>query len=447
MDNSYNIVSKNFLELEEEYELFSLTIEGVWIWEIIRYKLYTIKVNSQSIVNKDTKNAFFIKIKRMIKKKERIINFIFHNPYYNLQKENALIFQSSRKVRLNNDFIDPYTYYLSKEIESQGISYATFQSSYYYDKYSLKDKRTFHLDFILLTTLFLSKLAPVYLKKDDRQKIINLQLLLKNKLDIKTDLVKTIKNEIAVFKISSWFYRKLFKYKRPHQIYIVNFCDKPAIISEAKKQNIEVIDIQHGIIATQDLIYHYPNVFEGSLKYFPDKFYSWSAIWSKICKLPITNENIIAYGNKYLLNQSIKYSETIKNRNQIVIASQDTLTKEIAQYVIKNINDLSEYEIFYKLHPNEYSYFFNLKEYEELRKHSNVIFLDRHIDLYDLLAKSYYFIGVYTAMIIEAIHFNCKVLLIDLPGVEMMNPFIDGDRVMVIAGHSLFKILNTTNSH
>mgnify|MGYP000745848120 CR=1 FL=1 len=41
------------------------------------------------------------------------------------------------------------------------------------------------------------------------------------------------------------------------------------------------------------------------------------------------------------------------------------------------------------------------------------------MNIYQLMAKSTYCIGVFSAALIESIYFNSKLLLLDLPGVEI----------------------------
>ena len=50
-------------------------------------------------------------------------------------------------------------------------------------------------------------------------------------------------------------------------------------------------------------------------------------------------------------------------------------------------------------------------------------------NLYDLLARSEYVIGVYSTALYEALSFKCKVVLANLPGVEYLEDLIDNGYV------------------
>lgn len=336
----------------------------------------------------------------------------------------TIIFESSRKLLYKNEFIDPYTYFLTEELKNKGNNIAKYQSSYSFDKLSNSNRNIKHLDLVFILTELKAKFTAVTLNENDEIKIKQIESFIFDQFKFNFPLKNLVETEIKHFKSNYNFFDNLFKSKKPKDIYIVNFCDKPALIASAKKNNIPVIDIQHGLISRDDIVYNYPTVKKQSLNYFPDKFYTWSDIWREICEIPLLKENIIVYGNKYLEAQSRSFSPTQKKQNSMLIISQPGLTFQIASAVIKNQKKWANQDIHYKLHPSEYDIIHKLDEFKVLASFPNITLTDKNTNLYELLAKTEVVTGVYSTVLIEALSFNCKVNILELTGSEIMEPFI-----------------------
>jgi hypothetical protein len=434
MFNSVRDITNKIIEIEKDKNLLSWNITGVHIWEIIRYKIYLTvlsqieqEIESRSTSTHKKLNASF---SRLIYKFNQYRHAIIFNPFFDFKKADVLVFESSRKLLLDQEYIDPYTKFLCDELDSKGIIIIRYQSAYSYDKLAKKSFKTKHLDSIQIISNFINRFIICKLPIEEVTKIKVIERIFASELELKINLVRLIKKEITLFKINTFFFNLLLKTKKAKTIYIVNFCDKPALIAMAKKNQIQVIDIQHGLISSNDLIYHYPKIKEGDLKYFPDQFYIWDKIWCNTCSIPLEEENIIHYGNKYLDYQKNKYSKLKKNNNQLLIISQPGLTRQIARFVIEEIDNLKSYNILYKLHPNEYSYAFSYLEFKKLAIINNISFIEERADLYQIFAETKYVLGVYSTALVEAISFNCLIFILDLPGMEMMTPFIDNTKVI-----------------
>jgi len=53
-------------------------------------------------------------------------------------------------------------------------------------------------------------------------------------------------------------------------------------------------------------------------------------------------------------------------------------------------------------------------------------------DLYRLLAESYWQLGVYSTAIFEGLGLGCKTILVNLPGIEYMDPLVEAGAVQVV---------------
>jgi hypothetical protein len=435
-------ITRTIIELENRYDLFSWEIEHVFIWEILRSKVYQAAIDTMEagVQSQQSSRSPNEKIKKIANKIRKFLNSILYHPFFDQKKVDCIVFESSRKVKYQNYFIDPFTHFTVKELRNSNKKLAIYQSSYTYDKLAKRSLANKHLDILEFINGIKMKLKPVELQEKDIQKINQIQSILKETLSVKLPLSSIIEKEINLFKNNYSAFEKILKNKQPKEIYIVNFCDKPALIAVAKKLNITILDIQHGLISSEDIIYHYPNVAEASLHYFPDKFLAWSKMWGEVCKLPIQEQYIIEHGNKYLSEQQKNYKQVPKNEKGIIIISQPGLTDQIAQQILKNDDFFSEYSVTYKLHPNEYALMEKYPSVMTLQKKKNVFFADKLTDLYQLFSKNRIVLGVYSTALIEALEFNCNVFLFDLPGIEMMAPFIKNENV------SLFNTIQSEHS-
>ncbi|MGE0635308.1 MAG: hypothetical protein AB7G44_00805 [Bacteroidia bacterium] len=424
-------ITDKIISIEQENKLFDWQINNVFIWELLRYKIYSsvmIKAGGEDH-SPFIKHRKILSLKNIVEKTGRLINAIYYNPFLDYAKSDILVFESSRKLRFNEQYIDPYTKFIVDDLRKRRFKVTQYQSSYSYDKLSERDFSIKHLDLIYFISLYISRFFKLKFSDEETRQIKKIERTLNNEFDMSFDLIRLIRKEILIFKNTLFYFEAILKKKKPIEIYIVNFCDKTALICAAKRNNIKVIDIQHGLISSSDIIYHYPNIKEGSLKYFPDQFYIWSKIWKETCKIPIKESDIIVYGNRYLDAQSKKYLHVIKRTNQILIVSQPSLTKLIATAILNYTDQLKDYQVLYKLHPAEYENAQSFPELNELKKIANISFVSKLENFYEKLAESKFVIGIYSTALIEAISFQCQVLLLDLPGVEMMKPFIDNKMV------------------
>lgn len=430
MSEKIKQITNKIIQIEQKHKLFDWKINNVFVWELIRHKIYQIaldqlEINSR-LPSKISKKEVVIKIYSKFK---QYLHAILNNPFFDNQKVEYLVFESSRKIQFNNDFIDPYTYFFQNELREKSISFCVLQSSYSYDLLAQNRKGIKHLDLLYFYSRFHSKNKFIEFSFKDKEELLRINEVINVTLGLTLNLSELISKEILQFEKQSKYFKKLLVNHLPQKIVMVNFCDKSALIYEAKKLNIEIIDIQHGLISSDDIIYHYPQVPKNSLAYFPTYFYTWDKIWSEICSIPIDLSNIVVYGNKYLEEKVKNYSNNTKKDNFLVVISQPGITNAIASFIIENHSYFDKFEVIYKLHPIEYSIRENNSLLNQLACKKNIHFAEKHEDLYQLFAKSRFVVGVYSTALLEAKTFDCSILLLNLPGVEMMLPFIDGNSI------------------
>lgn len=433
-ERSIQSITNSILELENKYDLLNWKIDNVFIWQIARVPIY-IKlqesIDQEYQATSKSLESRIIGISKSIYERI-IINSIFHNPFFKIKQTDAIVFESSRKYLVENDYIDIYTKYLCLYLENKGKNQQVFQSTYSFDRLAKSRRGTKHLDFVSLISQLRSNFLSIGFSNIDIKKVEAIQQELFQTFSVKINLLRIFEKLVRKYKAEYPLYKKLFSLYKPKEIYLVNFCDKPAIIAAAKNKGITVIEMQHGLMVKEDLIFHFPNSEKGSVAYFPDKFFVWEKFWGNSALLPITNKNIVEFGNRHMVSQSAVLQTFKKEANTILIISQKDLTDDIFRIIFEKLSDLVGYNLFIKMHPLEFGCYKKANFYRELVAADNVKFIENEVSIYQLMAKSTYCIGVFSAALIESIYFNSKLLLLDLPGVEMLQFLVDRNLADVI---------------
>ena len=99
---------------------------------------------------------------------------------------------------------------------------------------------------------------------------------------------------------------------------------------------------------------------------------------------------------------------------------------------LKLINKFSEFQILYKLHPEEYDMYKKYPSYSKLASYKNLIFLEE-CNLYEIMSKSKIQIGVFSTALYEGLGLSCNTFLYNLNGVEYMQDVIDSEYAKVLS--------------
>ncbi|MGE5351538.1 MAG: hypothetical protein ACM3P0_05610 [Acidobacteriota bacterium] len=424
-------IVRAILDLEKNYGLLEWKIDGVFAWQAARVSIY---LKIQELMGLQPNFARSPKLLNRIGVlfHRGILNSILLNPFLDISKHEVLVFESGRKYLVNGKYYDIYTKYLCDELKSKNIKFRRYESNYLYDNLGDERKGARHNDFIAIVSKILSKFVKVSIGSSDIEEIKKIESEIKLKLNVSFDLLNLLHSEIRKFKSEYPLYKTLFRFKKAKQVYIVNSGNKAPLIKAAKENKMTVTELQHGIMVKEDLIDHFPDTPEDSLEYFPDKMEIWKELNANTSKLPLSESNIILSENRHLKYIKGRYNDIPRNSKKILIVSQPVLSKQLLQFVLKNIQEMKDYQFVFKLHPTEESYFFETEDKDGLLKYSNLHIVDNSSSIYKLLAESKYVIGIFSTSLFEAPYFGCKVFLLNLPGVEMASSLIESGNAKML---------------
>ena len=427
-----DMIFDKLVGLEDKYDLFNKKISNVYFWKIVRFHVHKEILKQLGLVelNQNNRSGFIDKLQRII----GIFKNNRYSIYKNTRQRDVLVFENSRKLVKNNKYYDPYTFYYVEEMKKESINYAVIDEGLQGEHFGTIDNNQFYAEDIYTDILnkIVLKLKPIAFNEDE---IKLLNVLSEEILDVykcNIDICCLAKKWITFFNGQCRKYDKLFKLIEPKQIYLVCSYGKEGMIYAAQKNGIEVIEFQHGIISLYHTGYSFPS--HKQISYFPDKMLMFGKYWYDSAAIPLDNNHIEFIGFTDL-NKTLEETEVdLSKDKRILIISQWIFEDKLSNKAVEIARNNPEYHVTYRLHPQELTYNWRQKN----KTLCNNLHLENlEVDecknsLHQELATSEYVVGVYSTTIYESLALECKVILIDLYGVEYMNYLIDNKYVTKI---------------
>jgi len=405
-----------------------LEINGLHPWAAFRMDLYfeigkRCGVFDKKLVMGLSKRKKALSLFRFLK------NSVFCNALYSLKEVDVLIFSRPVSKLSNKKSIDIYTHFLINDFIQNDTSFLEFESPYKGRHIREKHKYKRYLDSIFISRNLKNLFIQIKLSKKTNKILTQLSNELNEEFDEYFNIKKVLINNVKKFIPTYHSYLKILQKTKPKKIYLVISYGRGELIKAAKDLGIEVIELQHGTFSKYHLGYSFPQ--KVNTKYFPDKFYVWTDYWKNLINLPIQLDKVIISPFQYLEIEKKKYTHIKKEKDSLLILSQGGITESILSRIMENISYFQKFNITFKLHPNEYHMISRYKNLINLQKKYNVKVVT-NIDLYEYLAKSEYQAGVFSTSLYEGVEFNCKTILLDVPGIEYMDKFITNYNPIII---------------
>lgn len=202
-------------------------------------------------------------------------------------------------------------------------------------------------------------------------------------------------------------YYHLFEGQQVEQLFLITHYHQEGLIAAARDHGIQVIELQHGLIAKEDLYYVYPDHLQAYAHQclFADKIFVFGTFWKGILLQGsgYTADQIIVAGDYSLnANKWKTYTDCPKVKG-IVLGTQKNMATDYIAYA-KDLLSLivakhPDWMLWVKLHPLEKE----LAAYEALASHPNCEVYGRHSNLMELLSKSKIQVSIYSTTFYDAI--------------------------------------------
>lgn len=203
-------------------------------------------------------------------------------------------------------------------------------------------------------------------------------------------------------------YYRLVKNSNVKRLYFIAHYHNEGIIAAMNDLNIQVIEIQHGLISKVDLYYCYNTRFSKHLKraFFPDKLVLFGEYWKKILsKAAEWRPEQLVIGGEYMANAQEKIVIAEKE-NLVVVAAQKGMEREYLPLILALKNHLlvhPEWRVIIKLHPLEK----HPHLYEQFVS-SQISIAEKGVDITKLFSRAKIQLSIYSTTIYDAIGYGLK---------------------------------------
>lgn len=407
-----------FLELEATHGMFDLCCNGAPLWEYVRFYVHLELQRALGMACVEPFQAGSSAWRRLRRLGNAILGLVSHHPFRTVPKP-LFFFGCPRRIRAADGSwwdtaVDPF-------LEAVDIPYYYIERLNGDRHYSPARTRNVHyFDWFNLVAALRQSISPApALDHACRVALRAFQFALTDHFGVEIDvLLLATRIWQARFHLSGPIGRLLDKVQPRLAFFAsVNYPER-IVLEECKKRGIKTIELQHGLIASTDPGYSYP---EGIMpRLFPDYLFVWGDYWRETVAAPITNDRIITVGNPYL-EERLAAVGRVSACEQVVFLSQPTIGERLFKFAGQLARRGSfPYRIIYRLHPSEQP---------EAYKRLNVPGVDLSTaadrDLLSLLAESRAQIGVHSAAIFEGLALGLPTFLLPLPGVEGLQPLVD----------------------
>ena len=423
----YGDIHERFLTIEADLDLFSLTVDGVPIWEWIRYDVFQDIMFSTDVwhhheplgrgVRDRLKGAYLL-----------ARNTVIRNPFLTPESD-LLYYGHSRRKQMDDDrWWDIYTDPIH---EASDADYQHVEEPFLNRHF--RPAKTDNLRYLDLIHYFGTlreefDLGQVSLSERVRDELRAIHERIRSDLDVEVDVTGKALNKLRRHKATVGQYERVLNRVDPELVVLVASSGKETFISACKNLDIPVAELQHGHISEYLIEYSFPG--ERTKRTFPDYLLTFGEFWNRTGAYPIDQDHVIDVGFPYLDMCKRMYAE-VESTDQVLFMSQWMIAPELSEFAVELSEQLgTDWDIVYKLHPDEYENWERL--YPWLDESNVEVAGPDGRALHRLLAESSVQVGVYSTTIFEGLSYGLETYLVELPGVEHMIPLIErGDATLV----------------
>jgi hypothetical protein len=423
---------RNFLEFEDEFDLFHRRVSGILFWEFVRTRVY-FQLYFKSLGHSGEITPSYSLVDRIRFYFSSIINFV-RNPFFTRKTDLVIVGHPRRLLGDDGQWWDIYTDTFIDYLDTQ---YVAIEESYYLDhRKPAKTNSLFYFDFIDTIARMKSflKLTKFHMTKKEYEMLSHLRQVISDRFGIDVNLEHIVKITLQIRSTKLSLYIKLLKRIRPRLVLLVNSLGKETLIEACKKLDITTAELQHGVINN----YHPTYSFSDKTRRFtfPDYLLVWGDYWKETVNYPIPQANVVSVGFPFIENELDKYENTEK-KQQILIISQGQVGSEISKLALELSKKIDpEYKIVYKLHPAEVDTWKHLYPW---LVNTDVEVIDRKdTSLHQLFSKSIAQIGIGSTAVYEGLAHGLYTYILDTSGAEYFDDLAQKGYVVMISSPADF---------
>ncbi len=418
-------IYEKFYEFEKNNDLSKFSINGIWIYPILRLIVFNILFQQK---NDRVKGNDINSCINWLKKLIRDIKWNLKNRKINQAEIFYCVEAITRRRRKDGLYENIYISPIVERLKGKKQIVLELPSEHINHYSPIPEKEVYYPDF---------DIDKIYFKARKKNTIPNFDVQnfdqLFNFFDVAFDERLLFDRLNKFFLLLNFFSRLLQKYD-PKFVIVVNAYDykKMALIHAAKQKHIPTIELQHGIIYKSHMAYIYPEIVNRDL--LPDYLLTYGDYFSNLIRensLAFETNKVISVGFPYLenvLNKSPDLPDNLvkisKEKFVILITSQWVIRDQLKNFVLRLESKLSSnFLIFYKIHPGE-------KDieivYKEFKNKKIILITDKAISSLELMKIAKIHTTIFSTSYFESLAFELPNILIEMDGyTENVKEFID----------------------
>lgn len=201
------------------------------------------------------------------------------------------------------------------------------------------------------------------------------------------------------------FYFTLLNGSKVKKVVSTNHYHQEGLIAACLLLDIKFVEVQHGLICSNDLYYVYKNELlpEGNLNdaFFPHQLMLYGSFWQDMLSKGAEHRNTeVVIGGDYVFKKTAKPPKSSKE-NAIFIGAQKNLASDYTFYILNALKHLEkhpDWALWVKLHPLEKE----SQRYYDI-KHPQLKIFWNESDLLDLLSRCKVQVSVYSTTLYDAL--------------------------------------------
>ncbi len=415
----------DLLEIESDPRIldFRFKHNNLPMWLYVRHYLFLYILNEYyNLENPHVKvNPYLLPLSKKLK---YLWSVLIRHPFRKNRSEVLIIGSSVNCVRENDIYMNKIYDFILEMNKKVTLIETSHKFIFPYPR--LFENQLLYYDIILILSKSIRKFIKI--EVEDIKTIKNFVSFLENRYSLNSIIKKDIEDKLLILskriKISTYLHQKLFDLIKPILLIIedAHYGGYTEVIDLAKRNNIKVAEIQHGLVNKNHLAYNYhKNLYEGIKSYLPDYFLVFGQYFAERIRIP---GKCIVIGKDYLNKKAFKLP--LKKNIDILVISSGNIPNFYVELCKILKKEFPEFKILFRPHPSERPAL--EKRYKE------IVQMNIDIDtsnLYERLKDCDVVIsGEFSTVILEAIKYIQKVYLVKT---NASNIYIEKDEPFLIA--------------
>lgn len=418
VDTSYDDVVTTFLELESMHSLCDLRVDGVPVWERIRYDVQRAALDQVFGTVSTVGDS-----RRTLLSRARDVGASIgtKNPYLKQPCDVLVYGHNRRQPREDGYFWEIYTDPIYEHLDLDYLHLEVPHKGRHY-----RPARTENLAFLDVVRSVGSMRRRIgrpanTVPQDVARALGAVETRLREEFEVDVAVRDRARRSLQQRASTLGLYEKLLQRQDPSVVVVIVSYGKETFIEACRRANIPVLELQHGVITPYHLGYAYPD--ECRKVVTPDRLLTFGEFWNETVPFP-ADTSLAAVGYPFLESVYAQHADR-STENRVTFVSQNThvgkpLTRTAVELATETDTDVS---VTYKLHPEEYVDW--EERYPWLQDSPVSIRGPDGTSMYELFGTSRAVVGVYSTGLYEALKFQLPVYVLREPGVAYVEPLLD----------------------